>query len=127
MMADEGYLTLEHARERGGGRDGPKEMTPTAWKKPSLIVKRGLLKPPLSELGTPNPWVTTATRMTDMLIKANALAFASYTYQQGNTPGTKISYLCNISIETQRVTNAQGEDDNHSSSIRQQTQHWHML
>lgn len=53
-------------------------MTPTAWKKPSLTVKRAVLNPPFSELGTLNPWVTTATRMTDILINARALAFASY-------------------------------------------------
>jgi hypothetical protein len=56
----------------------PKEMTPIAWKIPSLIVRS--LKPnvPLDSAGTVNPCVTTAIRMIIMLIKANVLALASY-------------------------------------------------
>lgn len=38
-------------------------------------------------------------------------------------PGSNISYLCNIPIETQGITNAHGEDNNNRPSIRQQAQH----
>jgi hypothetical protein len=57
MMTDEGYVISDSGTEGEGerGRDGPKEMTPTAWKKPSLIVNRAVLNSPFSELGTRNP------------------------------------------------------------------------
>jgi hypothetical protein len=52
-----------------------------AWVTPLLTVRRGVLKLPLASFGTRNPWVTTANRMTIMLIKARVLAFANYSCQ----------------------------------------------
>lgn len=65
--------------------------------------------------------------MINMLINANVLALASYTHQQCTSPQTKMSHLCNISIETQGVTDPQDENNNHSPSIRQETQYRYML
>jgi hypothetical protein len=63
------------------GRDGPKDITPMAWKTPLLRVKRGVLKVPFSDLGTRKPCVTTAIKITIMLIKANVLALANFIHQ----------------------------------------------
>jgi hypothetical protein len=54
-----------------------KDITPTAWKKPELIKNRLFTSPRDSE-GTRNPWVITATTITNILMSAKADALASY-------------------------------------------------
>jgi hypothetical protein len=54
----------------------PKEMTPTAWKKP-LLTKSSPFKLPLRSLSTNGPCESTVIRMTSIEIKANVEAFAS--------------------------------------------------
>lgn len=84
MVADEGWERGVGVRKGSGlGRGGggkPKEMTPMAWKIPSLIVQRRTPNVPRSSGGTLKPWVTTVTMMINMLINANVLAFANYTH-----------------------------------------------
>ena len=48
-----------------------------AWKSPSLIVQSRTPNVPRNSAGTENPCVTTVAMMTNMLINANVLAFAS--------------------------------------------------
>lgn len=55
-----------------------KEITPIAWKIPSLIH---IISPPIFPLfseGTVQPCVTTVKTITSILISANVLAFASF-------------------------------------------------
>lgn len=59
-----------------GGK--PKEMTPMAWKMPTLMVQSGKSNVPRSSAGIENPCVTIVATMTNILNRANVLAFASY-------------------------------------------------
>lgn len=114
--------------KRDNGKDEPKEMTPTAWKMPVLMVKRGRLKVPFEDAGTKKPCVTTVIKMITILIKAKVLALANYFRQLHLNPESRyLLYLCNISIETQGVTDSQNKNNNHSSPIGQQTQNRHIL
>lgn len=54
------------------------EMTPIAWKTPSLIHIISFPIFPLLSAGTVHPCVTTARRMINMLMSASVLAFASF-------------------------------------------------
>jgi hypothetical protein len=80
MVADECLEVLAKVQTLGW-RDGPKDITPMAWKNPSLIVSKGVGKSPRDSFGTRNPCVTTVTKMTIILINASVLAFANYTSQ----------------------------------------------
>jgi hypothetical protein len=97
--------------------DKPKEITPMDWKTPLLIVRRGILKLPLSDAGTRTPCVTTVIRMIAILINARVLAFANYFRQLHPLTRIKMPHLCYISIETQGVTDPQNKNNNHSPSI----------
>ena len=70
--------------EPWGGGDGkrvkdiPNEITPMAWKMPSLTTNRcQSFRLPLSDEGASTPWTTMVTTITVMLNKANALALAN--------------------------------------------------
>jgi hypothetical protein len=79
--------------KRDHGIDEPKEMTPTAWKMPVLMVKRGRLKVPFEDAGTKKPCVTTVVKMITILIKAKVLALANYFRQLHLRSRVKISSL----------------------------------
>lgn len=80
MVADEGWWVLDELLGEWGGPgkgDKPKDMTPMAWKMPTLIVQSGKSNVPRNSAGTENPCVTTVPIMTNILNNANVLAFAS--------------------------------------------------
>lgn len=58
-------------------KDSPNDITPTAWKKPELIMRRLLISPRESD-GTRKPCVMTVTTITIILTRASADAFANY-------------------------------------------------
>jgi hypothetical protein len=102
-----------HEKSQSKGKDGdglevvPKEMTPTAWKKP-LLTKSSPLRSPLRSLGTVAPCVMTVIIITNMLINANVDAFASChkvvsnsvaLFQRPLSDGSN-PHLCNVPIKT---------------------------
>lgn len=58
----------------------PKEITPTAWRKPLLTIQKPLKSPRKSE-GMRKAWLTTVVTITSILMRAKAEDLASYFYQ----------------------------------------------
>lgn len=114
-------------------------MTPTAWNMPSLTVSNGVVKEPRSAKGVRAPCMTTVATMMPMLIRASVLAFANYivaisafrgrkkshrqNYHHALLKRARKTYLGNISIQCQRVTNAQDEDNNNKLPVAEEVQH----
>lgn len=80
------YICQVRVLWRAGGRGGvgdlrhtnANEITPMAWKTPSLIHIMSFPIFPLLSVGTVHPCVTTVRRITNMLMSASVLAFASF-------------------------------------------------
>lgn len=76
-MADKCFLlSVCHPMRWGNGEDEPNDITPMAWKTPSLMMMDPF-SGPLDSAGAKGPWVTMVMRMRTMLINAKVLAFAS--------------------------------------------------
>lgn len=76
MMANECFLvSVSHPILWGKGNK-PNDITPMAWKTPSLMMMDPF-SGPLDSAGAKGPWVTMVMRMRTMLINAKVLAFAS--------------------------------------------------
>lgn len=85
-------------------------------------------KGPLNSAGAWGPWTMTVTIITPMLIRANVLALASCGRSVGGSGSIArdLPYLCNISVQRQRIRNAQAEHDDDRSPVSEQPEEVHV-